>query len=220
MRQIALDTETTGLLYHQGHRIIEIGCIEIIDRQITNKFFHTYINPNRHIDEGAKKITGLTDKFLLDKPPFKKIVTTFFEFIYTADELIIHNANFDINFINNELKLINFKITNIKSKFKIFDTLNYARKIHPRKKNNLNILCDRYNVNATKRIKHGALIDAKLLAEVYIKMTSTQNNIIYENKTKDINPKTIPHLKSGILKANKYELKNHINYILKIKKNI
>lgn len=211
MRQISLDTETTGLLYYQGHRIIEIGCVEILDKKITDNVFHSYINPERKIDKDAKKITGLTDDFLKNKPLFKDILSNFFDFIKNADEIIIHNAAFDINFINNELKLLNYKIKNIKNNFKIFDTLDFARKIHPGKKNNLDALCNRYNVNITERNLHGALLDAKLLAQVYLEMINNQS-IESTQITQNENNSNIQN-KLEILKANKQEIDTHIKYI-------
>lgn len=211
MRQISLDTETTGLFYYQGHRIIEIGCIEIIDRKITSNNFQAYINPERLIDKDAKKITGLTDLFLKDKPLFINVVESFLNFIENADELIMHNAPFDINFINNEFKIINHSIKNIKHNFKIFDTLQLARKLHPGKKNNLDALCLRYNIDLSGRKLHGALLDAELLAKVYLAMTQDDEN--YENKKlKNIQDLTLNE-NIEILKANKQELNTHIAYI-------
>ena len=170
MRIIAIDTETTGLFFFDGHKIIEIACIEIINDNITNKLFHTYVNPKRNIDIGAKKITGLNEEFLKDKPEFKDIIEHFFHFIKNSESLIMHNAKFDTSFINNELKIINHKIKNIYEHFNIIDTLELARKIHPGKKNNLDALCKRYDITTSNREIHGALIDAELLAKVYIKM--------------------------------------------------
>ena len=137
MKIISLDIETTGLLFYEGHKIIEIACVEINNEIITDKIFHTYINPKRKIDEQAKKITGLTEDFLKNKPEFKDISQFFLNFLINADEIIIHNAQFDVNFINNELKLINCNIKNLNDHFKIIDTLDVARKLHPGKKNNL-----------------------------------------------------------------------------------
>lgn len=218
MRQISLDTETTGLFYYQGHRIIEIGCVEIIDRKITKNTFQAHINPERLIDNEAKKITGLTDLFLKDKPLFKNIVDFFLTFIKDADEIIIHNAPFDINFINNEFKIINHEIKNIKNNFKIFDTLELARKLHPGKKNNLNALCMRYNINLSERKVHGALLDAELLAKVYLAMTENKEN--YENKKSNIVNDLTLNENMEILKANKQELNSHITYIKNLQEQI
>ncbi|CAB3976432.1 DNA polymerase III subunit epsilon [Candidatus Azoamicus ciliaticola] len=218
MRQISLDTETTGLFYYQGHRIIEIGCVEIIDRKITKNTFQAYINPERLIDNDAKKITGLTDLFLKDKPLFKNVVNIFLNFIKDADEIIIHNAPFDINFINNEFKIINHDIKNIKHNFKIFDTLELARKLHPGKKNNLDALCMRYNISLSERKIHGALLDAELLAKVYLAMTENEEN--YENKKSNIVNDLTLNENIEILKANKQELNSHITYIKNLQEQI
>jgi DNA polymerase-3 subunit epsilon len=218
MRQISLDTETTGLFYYQGHRIIEIGCVEIIDRKITKNTFQAHINPERLIDNEAKKITGLTDLFLKDKPLFKNVVDIFLKFIKDSDEIIIHNAPFDINFINNEFKIINHEIKNIKNNFKIFDTLELARKLHPGKKNNLNALCMRYNINLSERKVHGALLDAELLAKVYLAMTENEEN--YENKKSNIVNNLTLNENIEILKANKQELNSHITYIKNLQEQI
>lgn len=218
MRQISLDTETTGLFYYQGHRIIEIGCIEIINRQITKNTFQVYINPERLIDNEAKKITGLTDNFLKDKPIFKNIVNDFLDFINDADEIIIHNAPFDINFINNELKIINHSIKNIKNNFKIFDTLELARKMYPGKKNNLDALCIRYNINLAERKVHGALLDAELLAKLYL--TMTQDDEINEIKKSNLVNNLTLNEKIEVLKANKQELNSHAVYIKNLQEQI
>lgn len=218
MRQIVIDTETTGLDYEKGHRIIEIGCVEIVERKITNNVFHTYVNPERKMDIVATNITGLTNDFLENKPIFKDIINDLLNFIKNANELIIHNANFDTNFINNELSIINHEIKNIKNHIKIIDTLSYARKIHPGKKNNLDALCERYNINTNERTKHGALIDAKLLAKVFIEMTTKQTNVNFTKKIENIDYNHKPKLK--ILNANKHELNFHNNYIKNIKSKI
>jgi len=217
IRQISLDTETTGLLYYKGHRIIEIGCVEIINRKITENIYHSYINPKKNIDKEARKITGITDNFLKDKPLFNNIIDDFFNFINNSDEIIIHNASFDVNFINNELKLNQYKIKNIKSHFKIFDTLSFARSIHPGKKNNLNALCKRYNIEHEERIFHGALLDAYLLAKIYLEMTAKQSNLILK-KNKKIKEKPLIKNNFKILNADKQEFNMHIKYIEHLKK--
>lgn len=218
MRQIVLDTETTGLFYYEGHRIIEIGCIEIINRKITQNKFQTYINPLRPIDKEAKKITGISDEFLMLQPLFKDIADTFLNFIKDAEEIVIHNASFDINFINNELRIINNKIKNIKTNFKIFDTLSFARKLHPGKKNNLDALCERYGIENTNRELHGALSDAELLAKIYLEMTSKQKNILFKNKYTTNNQSIIKPKIFETVKVSKQELKQHIEYLTKLKK--
>lgn len=174
MRQIVLDTETTGLDPKSGHRIIEIGCIELINRRITKRSYHQYINPQREIDEGAIKIHGLTMDFLADKPLFSDIVDDFMAFIDDA-ELIIHNAPFDVGFIDAELEVLKHKKwRKIDKHCSVFDTLDYARKLHAGQKNSLDALCKRYSIDATKRTLHGALLDAQILANVYLAMTGGQ----------------------------------------------
>ncbi len=182
MRYIVLDTETTGLETSQGHRIIEIGCVEVIDRSITGKTYHQYINPEREIDEGAIEVHGISNEFLIDKPKFHDIVTDFMNFI-NGSELIIHNARFDVGFINYELsKLKNGKDNRqVEDNCTVLDTLALARKMHPGQKNNLDALCKRYNVNNSERDLHGALLDAEILADVYLAMTGGQVKLSLDN---------------------------------------
>lgn len=173
MRQIVLDTETTGLEPEQGHRIIEIGCVEMINRRLTGNHYHQYLQPDREIDEGAIEVHGITEAFLADKPRFADIASEFLDFIKDA-ELVIHNAPFDVGFINHELKLLDSKHAPLESYCSILDTLALARKQHPGQKNNLDALCKRYNVDNTQRDLHGALLDAEILADVYLNMTGGQ----------------------------------------------
>jgi DNA polymerase-3 subunit epsilon len=173
LRQIVLDTETTGLEPKQGHRIIEIGCVEIINRRTTSKHFHHYIQPDRKIDAGAEKVHGITEEFLKDKPRFSDIVAEFIGFIKGA-EVIIHNAEFDVKFINHELSLLKQAWRPFEQYCRIVDTLALARKRHPGQKNNLDALCKRYTVDNTQRDLHGALLDAEILANVYLAMTGGQ----------------------------------------------
>jgi len=180
MRQIVLDTETTGLSPQQGHRIIEIGCVELVHRRLTGKEFHTYLQPDRGIDAGATQVHGITDSFLKGKPRFVDIAQQFKAFIDGA-ELIIHNASFDVNFIESEFGLLNdHEWKTLDKRCEITCTLQMARKKHPGQKNNLDALCKRYNVNADHRDKHGALLDAKILSQVYIAMTGGQNALVLE----------------------------------------
>lgn len=172
MRQVVLDTETTGLSHESGHRIIEIGCIELVDRNFTGNSFHTYINPQRKVDEGAFRVHGISDSFLSDKPLFKEVFYSFLEFIKDA-ELIIHNAVFDVNFLNAELKLLKWPRL-IEEYCSVCDTLVLAREKHPGQRNTLDALCKRYEVDNSKRDLHGALLDAKLLAHVYLALTGGQ----------------------------------------------
>lgn len=173
MRQIVLDTETTGLEPSQGHRIIEIGCVEIVNRRITENTYHQYIQPDREIDEGAFEVHGISNEFLADKPRFENIVEDFMAFINGA-ELIIHNAPFDVGFIDHELAMLEPVWGTCADHCQITDSLVLARKKHPGQKNNLDALCKRYEVNNSKRELHGALLDAELLAEVYLRMTGGQ----------------------------------------------
>lgn len=173
MRQIVLDTETTGLEPSQGHRIIEIGCVEIVNRRITDNHYHQYIQPDREIDEGAYEVHGISNEFLADKPRFKDVVEDFMRFINGA-ELIIHNAPFDVGFIDHELARLDPVWGQVADHCKVTDSLVMARRKHPGQKNNLDALCKRYDVNNAKRELHGALLDAELLAEVYLRMTGGQ----------------------------------------------
>jgi DNA polymerase III subunit epsilon len=175
MRQIILDTETTGLQADQGHRIIEIGCLELINRRPTGNNLHLYINPQRDIDEGALAVHGLTREFLSDHPTFDKIKDQVIEFVRGA-EILIHNANFDVGFLDAELARVNGpKFASVCGK--IVDTVKMARELHPGKRNSLDALCDRYGVSNAHRKLHGALLDAELLAEVYLAMTRGQNSL-------------------------------------------
>lgn len=185
MRYIVLDTETTGLDPDDGHKIIEIGCIEILNRNVTDNSFHKYINPEREIDVEASRIHGLTATNLRDKPLFRDIIDEFID--YVADSpIIIHNAPFDIGFLKKEFSLIDDEKSFLKNE--IIDSLKLARKNSPGKKNTLDALCERYSIDNSDRSLHGALLDAKLLAFVYLKMTIGQNNFI--NLTSDRNIST------------------------------
>lgn len=182
MRQIVLDTETTGLDPRQGHRIIEIGCLELVNRRQTGNNYHVYINPEREIDQGAINVHGITNEFLADKPTFDKIFAEFVNYAKGA-ELIIHNAPFDVGFLNHEFKLFNNKSKPIDKICTIFDSLTYARKKHPGQRNSLDALCKRYFVDNSGREFHGALLDAQLLAEVYLAMTGGQASLFAETVT-------------------------------------
>ncbi|PJD93639.1 MAG: DNA polymerase III subunit epsilon [Legionella sp.] len=175
MRQIALDTETTGIGHEFGHRVIEIGCVELVNRQLTGRTFHTYLNPKRDVDPGAFKVHGISDQFLKDKPEFKAIHPEFMQFIDNA-ELIIHNAVFDLGFLNAELKHMNHS-NQIEDQCSVIDTLVMARKKYPGQRNSLDALCKRYDVDNTNRQLHGALLDAQILAQVYLAMTGGQTDL-------------------------------------------
>lgn len=176
MRQVVLDTETTGLSTGQGHRIIEIGCLELVNRRLTGREFHCFLNPDRNIDEGAERIHGISREDLETEPRFAEIVDDFLEFVAGA-ELIIHNASFDVGFIDNELQLMQHPRPRIKDHATILDTLVLARQLHPGQRNSLDALCKRYEIDASKRNVHGALIDSELLAHVYLAMTSGQTDL-------------------------------------------
>ena len=176
MRQIVLDTETTGLETSQDHRIIEIGCVELVGRKLTGRHYHQYINPQRKVDEGAMEVHGITDQFLEDKPLFDQVAKEFLEFVDGAD-LVIHNAPFDVGFINHEIAKLSGKYQVIETSCRIIDTLALARQKHPGQKNNLDALCKRYGVDNSARDLHGALLDAEILADVYLLMTGGQVNL-------------------------------------------
>ncbi len=173
MRQIVLDTETTGLEVSQGHRIIEIGCVELVNRRLTGNHYHQYINPQREIDQGAIEVHGITNEFLDDKPLFAQIAADFIEFVSGA-ELIIHNAPFDLGFLDGELQRLPRKCGPIEELCAVIDTLVMARAKHPGQRNNLDALCQRYDVDNSQRDLHGALLDAEILADVYLAMTGGQ----------------------------------------------
>lgn len=181
MRQIVLDTETTGLNARLGDRIIEIGCIEIFNRRVTDRSWHQYINPQRKSDPGALAVHGIADEFLEDKPRFKELARDFLDFVSGA-ELIIHNAGFDIEFLDAELRkagldsLDKFGVT-------VTDTLKLAKSLHPGKRNSLDALCERYEIDNSHRTVHGALLDAQLLAEVFLAMTRGQESLLMEVET-------------------------------------
>ena len=176
MRQIILDTETTGLEPEHGHRVIEIGAVEMIDRRLTGQNFHVYLNPDREIDDGALEVHGISNDFLRDKPRFAEVAEDFLAFI-DGGELLIHNAPFDVGFLDNELKLLGPPFMPIDGRFDIVDTLELARELHPGQRNSLDALCKRYEVDNSSRTLHGALLDAEILAEVYLQMTGGQEDL-------------------------------------------
>lgn len=177
MRQIVLDTETTGLEVSQGHRIIEIGCIEMNSRRVTDRHWHHYVNPEREVDIGAFEVHGISNDFLKDKPRFADVAQEFLDFIDGA-ELVIHNAAFDIGFLNKELQLLGEeKELRIENFSTVLDTLKMARQKHPGQKNNLDALCKRYFIDNSHRSVHGALLDARILADVYLAMTGGQTSL-------------------------------------------
>ncbi len=216
MRQIFLDTETTGLEHKLGHRIIEIAGVEMRNRRLTQRHFHHYINPDRDIDAGALEVHGITLAFLQDKPRFADIAAEFLEFIRDA-ELIIHNAPFDIGFLNAELARIDMAPVDTIC-HSVQDTLRMAKELFPGKRNNLNALCERYNVDNSHRTLHGALLDAEILAEVYVAMTRGQENLLIDLTPEPASPAMAtttvlnsppPTRAARILRANAEELAAH-----------
>lgn len=177
MRSVVLDTETTGMPVTDGHRIIEIGCVEVIGRRLTGRHYHVYLQPDREVDEGAIAVHGITNEFLADKPRFRDVADEFFEFIRDA-QLVIHNAAFDIGFINNEFALLGQQErSEITEHCSVLDTLLMARERHPGQRNSLDALCKRYGVDNSGRDLHGALLDAEILADVWLTMTGGQTNL-------------------------------------------
>ncbi len=185
MRQIVLDTETTGLSTAQGHRIIEIGCVELVNRRLTGREYHRFMNPDRGIDEGAERVHGISLADLENEPRFHEIADELLDFLRDA-ELIIHNAEFDVGFLEHELTLMKHPEPSITSHASVLDTLSLARKLHPGQRNSLDALCKRYEIDASKRDVHGALIDSELLANVYLAMTGGQTALLLHEDAGDI----------------------------------
>ena len=213
MRQIILDTETTGLETTDGHRIIEIGCVELVDRRLSHKHFHQYINPERDIEDGALEVHGISREFLLDKPRFTDIAGDFLAFVEGA-ELIIHNAPFDIGFLDHELSLLG-RDDRMADHCSVLDTLELARDLHPGQRNSLDALCKRYDVDNTSRTLHGALLDAEILADVYLAMTGGQSDLGLSFAPADVDAADPAHHLPGerpalvVLEANEDELAAH-----------
>jgi len=216
-RLIALDTETTGFETSEGHRIIEVGAVEIIDREIKDKEFQKYVQPNRNVGESVK-VHGITDRFLINKPQFKEIAEDLLEFI-KGSTLLIHNAPFDLGFLNHELKLAGIKKT-IESICPIIDTLELSKQQRPGTMHNLDALCRRFEIDASSRTIHGALLDAKILAQVYLAMTGGQSNLFQEtdsNKIQKVGQSLVKRTnkegeKLTIIYANEDEIEEHNNY--------
>ena len=185
MRQIVLDTETTGLATSQGHRIIEIGCLELVNRRLTGREYHRFLNPERAIDEGAERVHGISLADLEGQPRFADIADELIDFLRDS-ELVIHNAEFDVGFLEHELALMSHPRPSISEHATVLDTLGLARKLHPGQRNSLDALCKRYAVDASKREVHGALIDADLLARVYLAMTGGQTALSLDEDGADI----------------------------------
>ena len=218
MRQIVLDTETTGLNPNLGHRLVEVAAIELSDRKVTDRMFHRYLNPEREIDEGAASVHGLTLDRLQDEPKFAEIAPAFLEFISGA-ELIIHNAPFDMGFLNTELARAGLPVL----ENQVIDTLKVAKDLHPGKKNNLNALCDRYFIDNSRRVLHGALLDTELLAEVYLAMTRGQESLLgdevaVQDDQAEILNSNKPRLPVRVVLASEDELVLHVQQIADIDK--
>ncbi|WP_192459216.1 DNA polymerase III subunit epsilon [Musicola keenii] len=183
-RQVVLDTETTGMnrlgVHYEGHRIIEIGAVEVINRRLTGRHYHVYLKPDRLVDPEAFQIHGISDEFLIDRPTYADIVDEFIEFIRGA-ELVIHNASFDIGFMDYEFRMLNRDIPKTETFCSITDSLAMARRLFPGKRNNLDVLCTRYQIDNSKRTLHGALLDAEILAEVYLAMTGGQTSLAFSS---------------------------------------
>ena len=214
-RLIVLDTETTGLDVNDGHRIIEIGCVEIVNRNITSNSFHRYVNPMRQIDDGAKNVHGITYSMLEDKPKFSEILNELLEYLSDSD-LIIHNAPFDLGFLSKELSFCGREDNYLESSRKIHDTLKISRKRFPGKRNSLDALCARYEIDNTDRNLHGALIDANLLASVYLKMTRGQTSLsmgttIEEGEITQVENNSL-NRPSIVIRANEDEVLKHENF--------
>lgn len=220
MRQVVLDTETTGLDFRLGDRVIEIGCVELLNRKLTGQRFHRYINPEREVEAGALAVHGLSNEFLQDKPRFVEVVAEFLDFVQGA-ELVIHNAAFDVGFLNNELALQQ-KSPLEQACTSVVDTLKMARELHPGRRNSLDALCERYAIDNSGRTLHGALLDAELLAEVYLAMTRGQESLIME-----LDAAPMPGLQAGlaaersplrVLRASAGELAEHDRVLAEIGK--
>lgn len=221
MRQIVLDTETTGLDPKQGHRIVELAAIELSNRKVSERRFHRYLNPEREIEAGAAEVHGLTLERLQDEPKFADIASALLEFISGA-ELIIHNAPFDVGFLNKELELAG--LPQLRSHCpSVIDTLKLAKELHPGKKNNLNALCDRYQIDNSHRTLHGALLDTELLAEVYLAMTRGQESLLGDGSDEQEEQSAFlsgdaPRLPVRVLLATEEELAQHAQQLVAIDK--
>lgn len=224
MRQVVLDTETTGLEPSQGHRIIEIGCVELIDRKLTGRHYHQYINPKREVDQGAMEVHGISNEFLADKPVFEQIVAEFVEFVHGA-ELIIHNAPFDIGFLDHELDLLAGRYGKMSDHSTVVDTLVMARAMHPGQRNSLDALCRRYFVDNSARDLHGALLDSEILADVYLLMTGGQKTLSLGGESSDggSDATIIRRLDASrtllpVIEANALELERHTGKLATVDK--
>lgn len=219
-RQIVLDTETTGLEHRQGHRVIEIGCVELINRKLTGNNYHVYLNPERKIDPGAVAVHGITNQFLADKPLFADIFESLLDYLQDS-ELVIHNAPFDIGFLQAELQRLPQKTPQIKDVCRVYDTLLQARKMFPGQRNDLDSLCKRYEVSNSHRTLHGALLDAEILADVYLLMTGGQTTLSLDaavpsglstrSKAIDFSSLSLP-----VINPTHDEVENHVKWLARL----
>lgn len=224
LRQIVLDTETTGLEPSKGHKIIEIGCVEMLNRRITGDTFHVYINPEREIEQDAQDVHGITNEFLKDKPLFADIAPDFIEYIRDS-ELIIHNAPFDVGFLEHEFRLAKLKPSNLRRYCQVLDTLTMARDMHPGQRNSLDALCKRYHVDNKHREWHGALLDSELLAQVYLIMTGGQTTLFDEKEENkhDVNIAQVvevaqqAYAQTPVIMASPQELEAHNEFLTLLK---
>ena len=224
MRQIVLDTETTGLETTHGHRIIEIGCVEMINRRLTGNNYHQYIQPERDIDEGALQVHGISMEFLSDKPVFADVADDLLAYLGDA-ELIIHNAPFDIGFLNYELQMLRGEQYDLTQQCEVLDTLAMARQMHPGQRNSLDALCKRYSVDNSGRELHGALLDSEILADVYLAMTGGQSSLSLDasEEVGRINRSTINRIDAdrpplALVQPSDEELQAHQAYLDKLEK--
>jgi DNA polymerase-3 subunit epsilon len=219
MRQIVLDTETTGLEVEKGHRIIELGCVELLNRRRTHRTLHHYLQPDREIDPGAQEVHGISAEMLAGKPRFAEVAQDFLDFIAGA-ELIIHNADFDVGFLNAELRLLGREPSLIPGVCTVLDTLPMARRLHPGQRNSLDALCKRYNVDNAGREFHGALLDAQLLADVYLGMTGGQAALLLDQaasgptvQVSSARPVARDNLQLAVIRASADEIAEHERYL-------
>jgi DNA polymerase-3 subunit epsilon len=223
VRQVVLDTETTGINPQLGHRIIEIGCVELIDRKLTGNHYHVYINPERVVEQEAIDVHGITNEFLADKPLFAEIAQEFLEYIKGA-ELVIHNAAFDVGFINHEFNLLVNKIPPVENYCGVLDTLAMAREKHPGQKNNLDALCKRYGINNSHRELHGALLDSEILADVYLLLSGGQTSLSLDKESFDeqgsggIRRLDVNRQRINVISASEEENQAHEKYLDSIRK--
>ena len=223
-RQIILDTETTGLDPKSGHRVIEIGCIELVNRKFTGEQYHIYLNPDRESDQAALEVHGLTSEFLSDKPRFKDIYEEFLKFI-SGSELLIHNAEFDVNFLDHEIKLLSQKLPTVSDCVtKITDTLQIAREKHPGQRNSLDALVKRYEIGGYDRELHGALLDSQILGDVYLSMTGGQSDLDFSISAteQEVNENGSSNqlnseINLKVIELNEQEKKSHKEYLLRMK---